>query len=198
MEGQESDAALWLEASRGTERSFATIFDRHRTRVFRAAYRRVGNISDAEDIVAIVFLEAWRLRKKVRIVDGSLLPWLLTVTTNVTLNQGRSQRRYRLLLSKLPPAPPEVDHAPVVEDRLDSREQGRRLTEALRKLSPGDRAVVNLCLIEELSLADTAAALALPLGTVKSRLHRARGQLRTELSAADIPMQDRENEGGRT
>jgi RNA polymerase sigma factor (sigma-70 family) len=196
LDERDSDAALWLEAMSGTERAFAVIFDRHRGRVFRTAYHRVGNVADAEDIVAIVFLEAWRLRKKVRIVDGSLLPWLLAVTSNVTFNLARAQRRYRLFTNKLPPSPPVEDPAPQVADRLDQQLRGKRLAEALRKLAPADRAVVDLCLIEELSIASAAAALNIPPGTVKSRLHRARGQLRTELADVDIPVRDDDEQRG--
>ncbi|SDS84718.1 RNA polymerase sigma factor [Microterricola viridarii] len=192
MEERDSDAALWLEAVSGTERAFAVIFDRHRARVFRAAYRRVGNVADAEDAVAIVFLEAWRLRKKVRIVDGSLLPWLLTVTTNVTRNLTRAQRRYRRLIGNLPPSPSAEDAAPQIDARIDLHMRGNRLAQALRKLAPADRAVVDLCLVEELPIAAAAAVLGIPAGTVKSRLHRARGQLRTELTDVDTSVADGE------
>src|SRR6478609_10682359 len=114
-----SDSALWLEASTGTERSFATLFDRYRTRVFRKAYAQVRNVPDAEDVVALVFLEAWRNRAKVRIVDGSLLPWLLTVTNYVLLNQNRTARRYSRLLAAMPAPEQEPDHADEVIERLD-------------------------------------------------------------------------------
>jgi RNA polymerase sigma-70 factor (ECF subfamily) len=185
----ESDAALWLEAVSGTERAFVVIFDRYRVRVFRSAYRRLMDVSQAEEAVAIVFLEAWRLRKRVRLVDGSLLPWLLAVTSRVTSNVARSQRRYARMLAELPP--PESQESPFVEldERLDGEVRRQAVADAIRSLAPRDRAVVELCLIEELPLADAAAALDLPVGTVKSRLHRARGQLRTKLEAADISMQ---------
>ncbi len=186
--GDESapDSALWLEAISGTERAFVTIFDRYRARIFRAAFRRTNNVGDAEEVVAIVFLEAWRLRKRVRIVDGSLLPWLLTVTTNVTSNLSRSQRRYARMIAQLPPPNEQEDHAVHIDELLDGRDRARAITAALGALAPGDRAVVELCLIEELAMSDAATALDLPIGTVKSRLHRARGQLRTKLAHVDI------------
>ena len=179
---QGADVGLWLEAVSGSERAFAAIFDRHQTRVFRAAYRCTRDATDAEDVVAIVFLEAWLLRKNAHIIDSSLLPWLLTVTSNVLMNFLRSQRRYRRLLSKIPPTLPEEDHAPRSDARLDHRWCSQRLSDALAQLAPGDRIVVQLCLIEELPSAAAAAALSIPVGTVKSRLHRARGQLRSELA----------------
>lgn len=179
----DSDGALWLEATSGTERSFAALYDRHRERVFRSAYRKLGSIGDAEEVVAIVFLESWRLRRKVRIVDGSLLPWLLSVTTNTSLNFTRSQRRYRRMLATLPPSPHEPDHSEAIGHLVDGEERSEALRRALRKLSPGDRAVVDTCLVEELPQSIVAKALDIPEGTVKSRLHRARRQLARDLQA---------------
>lgn len=187
IDEEESDAALWLAASTGTERAFVTIFDRYRSRVFSAAYRRTNRVADSEEVVAIVFLEAWRLRKRVRIVDGSLLPWLLAVTANVTSNLSRSQRRYARMIARLPVPPEQDDHAPFIDEQLDGRPCRQAIDEALAALSAGDRAVVELCLIEELPLAAAAAALDLPVGTVKSRLHRARKQLQTKLAVSDLP-----------
>lgn len=189
MRENESDAALWLEAMPGTEWAFVTIFDRYRVRVFRAAYRRTADVSQSEEAVAIVFLEVWRLRKRVRIVDGSLLPWLIAVTTRVTSNLSRSQRRYARMIAQLPPALDQEDPSDDVGERLDGQKRSRALADAIASLAPGDRLVVELCLMEELSMADAAAALDLPLGTVKSRLHRARRQLRTKLEGSDISIQ---------
>lgn len=189
MREDESDAALWLEAVSGTERAFVVIFDRYRTRIFRSAYRRLLDVSQAEEAVAIVFLEVWRLRKRVRIVDGSLLPWLLAVTARVTANLSRSQRRYARMVAQLPP--PEQKENPFidVDERMDGHDRRRAIAAAIMSLAPRDRAVVELCLLEEVPMAEAAAALDLPLGTVKSRLHRARAQLRTKLAAEGILMQ---------
>ena len=180
-----SDASLWLEAVAGTESAFAVLFDRHRARIFRKAYSRLRNVHDAEDVVAMVFLEAWRSREKVRIVDGSLLPWLLSVTTYLTLNSDRAARRYRRLLAKLPIAP-SADPVPDVDDRLDLQERANMVTQALRRLSAVERTVVDLCLVEELSMATVAGVLDVPIGTVKSRLNGARRKLRTYLGESDI------------
>jgi len=182
------DATLWLEAVAGTESSFATLFDRYRARVFRKAYGRVRSVSDAEDIVAVVFLEAWRNRDRMRLVEGSILPWLLTVTTNVTLNNQRTSRRYRRLLARLPQVEDAQDHADDVAHRLDSRERAASVTRALRALPAAERTIVDLCIIDELPLVTAAAALGLPVGTVKSRLHRARQRLRIDLSEPHTPV----------
>lgn len=177
------DAALWLEATTGTERSFAVLFDRHRRRVFRKAYAVLKSIPDAEDVVAIVFLEAWRNRSKVRIVDGSILPWLLRVTGYVLLNHARSSRRWRRLLAALPEPEEQPDHADIVLDRLDQNAQLHAAHEAMRALSSQERSIIDLCVVEELPVATVAAVLDIPLGTVKSKLHRAREKIRRRIPA---------------
>ncbi|MEV8214632.1 RNA polymerase sigma factor [Leifsonia sp. NPDC077715] len=183
-----SDSALWLEASSGTERSFAVLFDRYRTRVFRKAYAQVRSVADAEDVVALVFLEAWRNRAKVRIVDGSLLPWLLTVTNYVLLNQARTARRYGRLLAAMPSPEQEPDHADDVLDRLDRDGQLVAIRAAMRRLSAQEQAILDLCVIEELPIATAAAVLDIPTGTVKSKLHRAKEKLRKHLPARSTAM----------
>src|SRR6218665_1248510 len=152
---QESDATLWLKVRSGTERAFAVFYNRHRACLFRAALRHTGNTADVEDVVAIVLGEAWRLRERTRIVDGSLLPWLLAVTRNVASNQMRAQRRYERMLARLPSPQFQEDHAEYVDAFLDGQ--------LCRRL--------------------------LALGTVKSRLHRARQQLRTTLTDLGMPIE---------
>ncbi|HEY1105859.1 MAG TPA: sigma-70 family RNA polymerase sigma factor [Agromyces sp.] len=182
-----SDSALWLEATSGTEAAFGVVYDRYRSRIFRRAYAQVLNTADAEDIVAVVFLEAWRRRKSVRFVDGSLLPWLLIVTTNVSLNTRRSIRRYDRLLASVPRGPQTVDPSREVEERIDGARMSERTRAALARLTAPERRVVDLCLIEGIPLADAAAALDMPLGSVKSRLSRARTKLRDGLGDAPWP-----------
>ncbi|THG33252.1 RNA polymerase sigma factor [Naasia lichenicola] len=181
---QNSDAVLWLEATSGTEASFAALFRRHQTRVFRKAYARVQDVADAEDIVAIVFLEAWRNRAKVRIVEGSILPWLLTVTTYVTLNTARSARRYRRLLHSVHDSTKTADPTSAVDERIDRELMGASISRAMQSLSRNDQIVLELCLVEEMPLAAAAAVLDIPIGTVKSRLHRARERLQKHLQSS--------------
>jgi len=184
MDESPSDAALWLEAVSGTESSFGVVYDRYRRLVFRKAYARVRDVHDAEDVVAMVFLEAWRKRSDVRFVDGSLRAWLLVVTVNVTLNRERTNRRHRRLLSKLPASEHAPDASTAVHDMIDQEQSASEIRRAMAKLTPAEQRVVELCLIEELPLSAAAAALDLPVGTVKSRLHRARQRLRVELGGA--------------
>jgi RNA polymerase sigma-70 factor (ECF subfamily) len=191
MDDSPSDAALWLEAVSGTESSFGVIYDRYRHLVFRKAYARVQDVHDAEDVVAVVFLEAWRKRAHVRFVDGSLRPWLFVVTVNVTLNRERTNRRYRRLLSKLPAGDHAPDASTTVDAAMEQHQSASDIRRAMAKLTAAEHRIVELCLVEELPLAQAAAALDIPVGTVKSRLHRARQRLRVELgatqSAQEVP-----------
>src|SRR6478735_11743522 len=98
----EPEQVLWEAARGGDATAFGVIFDLHRDRAFRHAYRLLQDIDDAEDAAAIGFLELWRRRDDVRVVDGSVLPWLLVTVTNTTRNLRRGRRRYRQLLMALP------------------------------------------------------------------------------------------------
>ncbi|WP_127794722.1 RNA polymerase sigma factor [Agromyces sp. LHK192] len=178
-----SDSSLWLEAIGGTESSFGVIYDRYKHIIYRAALARVANTSDAEDVVAIVFLEAWRKRADVRFVDGSLRPWLLVVMVNVTLSRRRSTRRHRRVLAKIPAADPAPDHSHRLVDRMHAQSAAGAIRTAIGNLNGRDRQIVELCLVEELSMAEAATALNVPVGTVKSRLSRIRRRLQVDLGA---------------
>lgn len=169
-----SDETEWADAARGDGEAFGRIFDRHRDRVFRHSLRLVPTASDADDVVAVAFLEAWRRRQQLRFVDGSMLPWLLVTATNAAHNLSRASRRYRALLARLPVDEHAADHA-------DLYDQGEAHV-ALRSLSLTDQQVVSLCILQGYSERDAAAALGVPAGTVKSRLSRAKRRLADQLT----------------
>ena len=102
VRASEDEGADWEASLANDANAFVSIFDRHRNRVYRHALRMTANAHDAEDVTAAAFLELWRRRKTVRLVDGSVLPWLLVTTTNQARNVARSLRRYRALLASLP------------------------------------------------------------------------------------------------
>ena len=172
-----TDAALWARAAAGETAAFGTLFDRHARTVYNYCFRRTGNWSQAEELAAIVFLEAWRRHADLRIVRDDALPWLLGVAPNVLRNSRRSQRRYRAALARLPHERGE-DFANDVDERLDDERQMRAVLRALDKLSRADQDVLALCVWEELSYEQAALALDMPVGTVRSRLSRARARLR--------------------
>jgi RNA polymerase sigma-70 factor (ECF subfamily) len=164
-------------ADAGDGDAFGILFDRHRDRVFRHVLRSAASVADAEDVVAMTFLEAWRHRSTVRVVGGSVLPWLLVTAAHVSQNQARAARRYRAALGRLPLDEAAHDHADRVLEEWESATRRRALREALRTLSRRDREVIALCVIDELSMDAAAEALGIPKGTVKSRLSRARSRM---------------------
>ncbi|GAA1935236.1 hypothetical protein GCM10009775_28920 [Microbacterium aoyamense] len=173
-----SDEATWAEVCAGRGDAFGEIFDRHRARVYRHARGLAPSWSDADDVVAVTFLEAWRKRDSVQFVDGSLLPWLLRTATFTASNLTRAARRYRAALRRLPPGEAQPDHAEVFDD-------GEAMT-ALRGMSRADQEVLTLCVIERVGTEDAARILNVRVGTVKSRLSRATARLRAAVTEPSL------------
>lgn len=167
------DTQAWTRALEGDGEAFGELFDRHRDRIIRHSRRLVTSAHDVDDVVAVTFLEAWRRRERVRLIEGSMLPWLLVTATYSAQNLSRGIRRYRSLLQRLPGEPAAPDHA--------DRDDGGPATEALTRLSLDDRQVIVLCVLEGFSTAEAASALSIAPGTVKSRLSRAKQRLARQL-----------------
>lgn len=88
----QSEAEDWAAVVRGDAQAFGRIFDLHQAQVFRHSRRLVDDLEDARDVVATTFLEAWRRRSSVRVVNGSVAPWLIVTATNVSRNLVRARR----------------------------------------------------------------------------------------------------------
>lgn len=180
MDHTTGDRADWALALTGDGRAFGRVFDRHAPRLRRHAAGLVPTAADADDVVGVVFLEAWRRRDAVRFVDDSLLPWLLVTATNSAHNVTRGARRHRLFLGRFP----RDDVAP---DPADHIGDGDAVT-AMRGLGLADQRVLTLCVLEGLSEREAAVALGVPPGTVKSRLHRAKARLHQRYTATSAPL----------
>lgn len=174
---QASDEARWRRSLAADGEAFGELFDRHRGRVFRHACRLSVSRQDAEDLVAATFLELWRLRERVRLVDGSVLPWLLATATNLALNATRARRRYQRFLERLPRADHEPDAATVA---LGAHGLGvdARLRDGLRLLRATDSQLLVLVALEGYTVGEAAACLQITVTAARSRLHRARTKLR--------------------
>jgi RNA polymerase sigma-70 factor (ECF subfamily) len=168
---------LWLRVKGDDPEAFGDLFDEFRDRVYWQALRHTGIVHDAEDLTALVFLEAWRRRAHVRIVDGSPLAWLLVTTNNVARNHARTQRRYRRALARVSAEREHPDFSSEVNEHIDGESRRDAVRQAFSQLSAKDQDVVSLCIIEDMSLAQAAVALGVPTGTVKSRLSRAKRRL---------------------
>ena len=179
-EKDHDEARLWALARGGDAQAFAAIFDLHRDRVFRQAVRLLDSGPDAEDVSASAFLELFRRRADVRVVNGSVLPWLLVTTANLARNSTRARRRYRDFLAKLPRDGTELTSADVAQTVADAT-LDPRLHRALRQLSEEDVALLTLVVLEDFTVADAAAVLGLSPAGAKTRLHRARQRIRETL-----------------
>ncbi|MFB6892792.1 RNA polymerase sigma factor [Kitasatospora sp. NPDC056327] len=173
----------------GDATAFGQIFEDHSGAVHRHALRMTGDRAAAEDIVSLTFLEAWRLRDRVAPEGDSLCPWLLGIAANVIRNTRRNTRRaarrHRRAPARLPPPEAAPDFAAEVAGRMADAEQLAAAKAALERLRPADREVFALCVWEGLDHAAVAEALGRPVGTIRSRLSRARARLR-ELTEQEL------------
>jgi RNA polymerase sigma-70 factor (ECF subfamily) len=190
-----AEALLWQRARAGDADAFGAIFDLHQSRVYRQARRLTDSVHDAEDVTALVFLEAWRKRESVRVVDGSVIAWLAVTAGNVARNASRSRNRHRALIAKLHESPSGLvssasapDPADEVGERIDRASLGATARAALARLPKRDQDVIALCIIQGLTAVQAAAALGVAPGTVKSRLSRARQRLSADVLATLNPL----------
>lgn len=166
------EAGLWAAALAGDDAAFAVLFDRHHGRVFRHVAGLLDERCDADDLASATFLELWRRRNAVRLVGGSVLPWLLVTAGNLARN------RYRVFLEELPRRNAAVDPVDEVERRTEVRERSRRLRAAMERLRPIDAQLIALTTLGGCTPGEAGEALGLNAGAARVRLHRARVRLR--------------------
>ena len=177
------DTSILLR-SRSRPEEFAVLFDRHAPYIHRYLARRLGD-QHADDLVAETFLTAFRRRGTFRPGDGDVRPWLYGIATILIAQHRRDEARALRLYQAVPPDDDTACHAEQVAADVTAAALWRVLTEALADLADGDRDVFLLIAQEELTYEQVAAALGIPLGTVRSRLHRARTQLRAALGGSN-------------
>ena len=165
-----------IKASFNAPESFAVIFDRHGSAIHTYLARRIG-ITMAEDLTGETFLIAFRRRQKYNFTETSARPWLYGIATNLLRRERRVEiRQYRALArTGVDPAFDGLDEE--VLGRVAAEDQVRRLASALASLSAREREVLTLVAQAQLSYAEVSAALGIPIGTVRSRLHSARQRI---------------------
>jgi RNA polymerase sigma-70 factor (ECF subfamily) len=174
VEGRPRDErALVLLAQRGDARAYEELVRPHQEIAFRVAYVITRNAADAEDATQDGLVKAWRALGRFR-VDEPLRPWLLQIVANEARNRRRSAgRRERLALRA-----PSGEAAPSPEEAAVTHDERSRLLAALDELPDQARDVLACRYLLELSEEETAAALDVARGTVKSRSARALERLR--------------------
>jgi len=182
----EEESAAWAASLKNDGNAFAVIFDLHRDRVYHHALRMTINVHDAEDVVAASFFELWRHRKSVRVVDGSVLPWLLVTATNLSRNLTRGIRRYRTLIASLPRATEMRSSEDLAVESIEEIRLVANVREALDTLSTADAALIVLTAFEHYSPAQAAVALGISEGAARTRLHRARARTAAALGTLEV------------
>jgi RNA polymerase sigma-70 factor (ECF subfamily) len=170
------DSVLWSRSRAGDADAFTALFERHAKAIYNYCFRRLGDWDAAEDMLSLVFLEAWRRRDK-GLPKGKVRPWLYGIATNVVRNRRRSERRFQAALTRMPTDPRVLDFEEQIDARLDDERRIQRALELLAKLPSREQDVFVLCAWSELSYEDAALALDVPVGTIRSRLSRARRRL---------------------
>ncbi|MCA9658979.1 MAG: sigma-70 family RNA polymerase sigma factor [Myxococcales bacterium] len=177
VSAERSDAELVRAMAAGDRQALAALYDRHGGCLLAAARRFLGSPAAAEDLVHDVLLEAWRRADSFDASRGSARTWLLVRLRSRALDRLRRRQRGQSALNALATAP-----APEAANDPQRRSEHAEIRRALAALPPSHRQVLDLAYFGGLSMAEIAAAMDIPLGTVKSRTASALGKLRRALS----------------
>jgi RNA polymerase sigma factor (sigma-70 family) len=175
-----SEADLVERARRGDGAAYDQLVRAHQDIAFRTAWLVSGSAADAEDAAQEAFVKAWRALGRFR-QGAPFRPWLLAIVANEARNRRRSAGRREALALRAAAQAPSGDAAPSPEGALLAEERRAALIAALERLGDADREVLGCRFLLELSEQETAAALHVRHGTVKSRTARALERLRAEL-----------------
>jgi len=173
--GETSDRDLLERAGAGCEESFTAIYRRHQARVYRFAYSMTGSFALAEEATQEVFLALARGAHRFDSGRGELSSYLLGMARRQVFRLLRQERT-------LPAAPVERSEDAVALDGLMERESTAKVRAAVLALPEKYREVITLCELEELPYEEAAAVLGCPVGTVRSRLSRAKRLLADKLN----------------
>jgi RNA polymerase sigma factor (sigma-70 family) len=174
------DDAAVIRLSLAEPERFEVLFQRHAPRVQRYVVRRLG-ADAADDIVAETFLRAFRQRAGYDAARADALPWLYGIATNLLSRHRRDEIRLYKALARTGVDPVVAPFTDEVDERLTATAASRRLASALAGLSAAYRDALLLVTWGGLSYEETATALGIPVGTVRSRISRARADLRRTL-----------------
>ncbi|MEU4696674.1 RNA polymerase sigma factor [Nonomuraea dietziae] len=184
VETLEADDAELIRRSHDDPEQFAGLFDRYIQQIHRYVARRLGTQA-ADDIAAETFLAAFRRRASYDLTQRLARPWLYGIATTLMARHRRGEERFLRALSRTGVDPLPEPMADAVVGRVAAQEEDRRLAGALAGLSQGDRDVLLLVAWGDLTYEEVATALGVPIGTVRSRLHRARRKARVALGGDD-------------
>jgi RNA polymerase sigma-70 factor, ECF subfamily len=180
MTHRTQEAELLVKASRGDEAAFLVLYERHRTPVFRFACRLLGSAPLAEDVTHDCFVSVMRKPELYQPELASLRTYLCAAARNLAFKQLK--RRGHETTVEDPPEPPTTNATPEPLQRVLDGEVVEHVRQAVETLPPLQREAVILFEYHEMSLADIALVAETDVGTIKSRLHRARQRLKRTLA----------------
>jgi len=179
-----TEANLIKQARRGDAAAWEMLVRQHQEAVFRLAYLLLRHPAEAEDVAQEAFVRAY-LALDTFDVTRPFKPWLMQITRNLAKNRLRSLSRYWAMVKRW-----WQEQEPVAEPTYISRNESAQLWQAVQQLRPKAQEVIYLRYFLELSEVETAAALDIPTGTVKSRLHRALQQLKGIIEMDYVELMD--------
>ena len=177
------ERCLVAAAKVGDQHAYGQLLERHQAVAFRAAYLITGSAAEAEDAAQEACVKAWLALRRFR-PEAPFRPWLVRIAINEARNRRRGAGRRAALVLRLAPAVSGAGWAPSAENEVLAGEERATLASAVGRLREDDQLVIAARYFLGLSEAETAIALGLRPGTVKSRLSRALGRLQTELGAS--------------
>ncbi len=181
------DEKLWIkQAAAGDSAAFEQLVLRYQNQVYNLALRMVNNETDAQDLAQEAFIRAWRALDSFQ-YSSQFSTWLYRLTSNICIDFLRSQKRHQItsltvLLDDESQQWDMPDEQPLPEIQAIANEEQRILAQALATLEPEYRQILTLRILNDCSYQQIAKILGVREGTVKSRLFRAREQLRKKLS----------------
>jgi RNA polymerase sigma-70 factor (ECF subfamily) len=174
---------------KGSRAAFESLFEKHKIRVFNTVYRMVHNFNDAQDILQNVFIKVFNNVRDFN-SQSQFSTWLYKIAINESLNFIKANKKHRDTLGSerqlenvSPQATPGVFP---LEERLENREMVEIIRRILEKMEEQRKSVFALFYFSELNLSEICQALGLPMGTVKSKLSRAKSEIKEELCRLKI------------
>ena len=185
---KDDDHRLIADVLRGKDAAYALLMRRYEERLFNTVFRLLGNHEDAQDVVQETFINAYQSLASFK-GDSQFFTWLYRIAVNTAISLKR-KRRVMVRLDGGRDGDPSVEPLDTSDlsrpgHALEQEEQGRRVQQALARLSPEHRAVLVLKDMENQKYEAIADILQVPIGTIRSRLHRARLELRELLERED-------------
>jgi RNA polymerase sigma-70 factor (ECF subfamily) len=177
-----SDAECVRKLQRGETDAFETLIRRHQKTIFNLAYRMLGDYDEAAEISQETFLSAYRAIDNFR-GDANFSTWLYRIALNHATTRRKSLNTRQQRSVPIENTEPASDPHPGPAESMEKKEIRQRVQQALNKLDPEDAAVILLRDLQDVPYEEVARVLEIPIGTVKSRLHRARQALKSELAS---------------